>query len=407
MSACRGQLVGRNKFFCNGLIITGPDTKSLLLTISFICIPSVIFHLFVGWRLAPRLGPFWSLYVGIGGTIIVLILLLRTSFQEPGIVRKAYLDARQQIATPAAKPETAGGEFDVETARAALAVAKTGGTLPPIGVPGIPGFESVAAAYEGMTPAFDGGAATSTTIPRNQMYQEAVVNGQVVKLKFCVTCELYRPPRTKHCRSCNNCVERFDHHCPWVGNCVGRKNYRYFVWFLWTTTSLCVYVFTLSLIRLIQRNEELGGGARNVLYAAWHEIAASCLIVFCFLAFGFVASLALFHAYLVCINQTTNEEIKNEYRYKKNPWNLGACRNCFVVCCTSMPSSDYEIQMPDMGAMMPMNPEQLAASATLQYKRLLDPNAPLSHDPTLESPAGFRPPSTQTMEPINPVRLVL
>ena len=45
---------------------------------------------------------------------------------------------------------------------------------------------------------------------------------------LCAFCEVIRAPRSRHCNLCGRCVDRFDHHCPWVNNCIGRKN---FVWF--------------------------------------------------------------------------------------------------------------------------------------------------------------------------------
>ena len=72
------------------------------------------------------------------------------------------------------------------------------------------------------------------------------IKGCDFDVKFCTTCKFFRPPRVIHCSVCNMCVERFDHHCPWVSNCVGKRNYRYFFMFLIFTTLLGIYGMSVS-----------------------------------------------------------------------------------------------------------------------------------------------------------------
>eukprot|EP00933_Yihiella_yeosuensis_P006500 TRINITY_DN111202_c0_g1_i1.p1 TRINITY_DN111202_c0_g1~~TRINITY_DN111202_c0_g1_i1.p1 ORF type:complete len:318 (-),score=42.73 TRINITY_DN111202_c0_g1_i1:228-1181(-) len=46
--------------------------------------------------------------------------------------------------------------------------------------------------------------------------------------RHCKWCLKYKPDRCHHCRICNTCVLRMDHHCPWVYNCIGFRNHKYF-----------------------------------------------------------------------------------------------------------------------------------------------------------------------------------
>eukprot|EP01087_Luapelamoeba_hula_P011370 TRINITY_DN3081_c0_g1_i1.p1 TRINITY_DN3081_c0_g1~~TRINITY_DN3081_c0_g1_i1.p1 ORF type:complete len:624 (-),score=82.58 TRINITY_DN3081_c0_g1_i1:16-1887(-) len=49
---------------------------------------------------------------------------------------------------------------------------------------------------------------------------------------LCTTCLDGRPLRSKHCRSCDGCVARMDHHCTWINNCVGANNHLAFLMLL-------------------------------------------------------------------------------------------------------------------------------------------------------------------------------
>lgn len=57
----------------------------------------------------------------------------------------------------------------------------------------------------------------------------------------CSRCETYRPPRAHHCRICKRCIRRMDHHCPWINNCVGERNQKYFLQFLVYVGALSIY----------------------------------------------------------------------------------------------------------------------------------------------------------------------
>merc|ERR1712087_971004 len=68
--------------------------------------------------------------------------------------------------------------------------------------------------------------------------------------RFCSTCYVVRSSNAKHCSICNNCVNGFDHHCPWVGTCVASRNLRYFVGFVGCTGLQAMEVGIVCLVNL-------------------------------------------------------------------------------------------------------------------------------------------------------------
>ncbi|XP_062184125.1 protein S-acyltransferase 11 isoform X2 [Phragmites australis] len=64
---------------------------------------------------------------------------------------------------------------------------------------------------------------------------------------FCTYCSKPKPPRAHHCRSCKMCVVDMDHHCPFIGNCVGASNHRAFVIFLISVVISCTYVAIMTI----------------------------------------------------------------------------------------------------------------------------------------------------------------
>ncbi|KAI9890943.1 MAG: palmitoyltransferase for Vac8p [Vezdaea aestivalis] len=64
--------------------------------------------------------------------------------------------------------------------------------------------------------------------------------------RFCKKCQAKKPDRAHHCSTCQRCVLKMDHHCPWLASCLGLRNYKPFLLFLFYTTLFCWVDFAVS-----------------------------------------------------------------------------------------------------------------------------------------------------------------
>ncbi|CAM9483751.1 unnamed protein product [Heterosigma akashiwo] len=67
--------------------------------------------------------------------------------------------------------------------------------------------------------------------------------------RWCRRCKNYKPPRAHHCSICMRCVIKMDHHCPWVNNCVGALNHKFFLQFISYIFTLCLFTLILIFLR--------------------------------------------------------------------------------------------------------------------------------------------------------------
>merc|ERR1719201_1910889 len=149
--------------------------------------------------------------------------------------------------------------------------------------------------------------------------------------QVCVVCRARREMRSHHCKECGRCVQRLDHHCPWINNCVGLGNQRSFycfiillfaaiVFFYYVVALYCMDVlFPLWATGFFQGFHHGGSWIRPAL----GPLLMGTVAAFDLIWIAFVGALVARHTAYMSVNITTYEVLVRpahvQRRFPKNP----------------------------------------------------------------------------------------
>ena len=145
-------------------------------------------------------------------------------------------------------------------------------------------------------------------------------------VRICQWCFKTKPDRCHHCSQCNRCILKMDHHCPWVANCIGFYNYKYFFCMIFNCAVTCILIITTS-YPVIGRTMT---NPQSFDYIVAYFIVTAYILT-CVL--GLLISLFLsFHVYLISCQYTTIEFCEKRTQdskafHSQMPYNQGFCQN--------------------------------------------------------------------------------
>ena len=144
--------------------------------------------------------------------------------------------------------------------------------------------------------------------------------------RYCLICNAFKPERSHHCSVCNICVLNMDHHCPWVDNCIGFYNRKFFMQLLLYVVILTIYVDISEFYFVVNLAIKLF--KQHIKYS---QIARATLVIFAYLAI-FIFSIIItnffkFHIGLVLKNSTTIESLDQEHQKDFQKFNLSPREN--------------------------------------------------------------------------------
>ena len=177
--------------------------------------------------------------------------------------------------------------------------------------------------------------------PKKIYPRKSVIRGHLYNIKYCDTCDIFRPPRSSHCSKCDNCVQQIDHHCSWIGNDVGIRNYKYF--YLLVSCLFINSLYQIGFCLYVLLNRIIKGNLDEKTTLLIVASLSSIMIYDLLFLLIFLGKLFLIHTYLCSSNFSYYEYIKKKFKKPPgfNPYNISFLYNVKHIFCKKARKSIY------------------------------------------------------------------